>query len=122
MMTASMGTNMTKNLNIYVDVDDTLVRDVGSKRLPMPAVIQHVRNLKSDGLTLFCWSAGGADYARQTAVALGIADCFERFLPKPNVLLDDQRMDQWPRSIHIYPAQCESLNAADYCARLEATP
>jgi phosphoglycolate phosphatase-like HAD superfamily hydrolase len=113
---------MTKNLNIYVDVDDTLVRSVGSKRLPMPAVIQHVRNLKADGMTLFCWSAGGADYARQTAAELGIAECFERFLPKPNVILDDQRMDQWPRSLHVYPAQCESLEAEDYCTRLEETP
>jgi hypothetical protein len=31
---------------IYVDVDDTLVRSVGKSRIPMAAVVEHVRNLK----------------------------------------------------------------------------
>jgi hypothetical protein len=50
-------------LVVYVDVDDTLVRQTGSKRIPMVAVVEHVRQLHRAGATLFCWSAGGADYA-----------------------------------------------------------
>ena len=110
---------MSTSLNIFVDVDDTLVRSVGNKRLPMPAVVRHVRKLKEAGMTLFCWSAGGADYAKQTAEDLGIADCFEQFLPKPNAVLDDQVAAQWPRFVHVYPTQCESMSAADYFQRLE---
>jgi len=29
-----------------MDIDDTIVRSVGTKRIPIPNVIQHVRNLK----------------------------------------------------------------------------
>lgn len=54
-------------LIIYVDVDDTFVRSAGSKRIPMPAMIAHIRSLHEQGAQLFCWSAGGADYARHSA-------------------------------------------------------
>jgi hypothetical protein len=30
---------------VYVDVDDTLVRTVGTKRIPMSEVVEHVRAL-----------------------------------------------------------------------------
>ncbi len=49
---------------IYVDVDDTLVRSTGKTRIPMTSVIEHVRQLTTDGATLYLWSAGGADYCR----------------------------------------------------------
>jgi len=34
-----------KNPIVFVDVDDTLVRSVGTKRIPMPAVIAEVKRL-----------------------------------------------------------------------------
>lgn len=64
---------------IYVDVDDTFVRSVSTKRIPMPSVIQHIRELKEQGAMLYCWSSGGADYAKQSAEEFGIADCFVAF-------------------------------------------
>lgn len=105
-------------LNIFVDVDDTLVRTVGTKRIPMPTVIQQVRDLHAQGATLYCWSAGGGDYARQSAEELGIAGCFTAFLPKPNVLIDDQSPDKWPRSLLVHPSQCNGQSLADYGKRL----
>ena len=69
-----------RNLVIYIDVDDTLVGTVGTKRIPMPEVVQHVRALAKQGTLLFCWSSGGAEYARASARELGIEDCF--FSPK----------------------------------------
>ena len=36
-------------LIVYVDVDDTLIRTVGTKRIPMADVVQHVRTLFADG-------------------------------------------------------------------------
>jgi hypothetical protein len=51
-------------LVVYVDVDDTLVRSFGSKRIPMTEMVRHVRDLSRDGAVLYAWSSGGADYAR----------------------------------------------------------
>ena len=105
---------MSSTICIYVDVDDTLVRSAGSKRIPIPATIQHVRTLKEQGALLYCWSSGGADYARRSAEEFGIADCFEAFLPKPNVLLDDMPMSTWPGFITVHPGSCSTKSLEDY--------
>jgi len=88
---------------IFIDVDDTLVRSFGSKRIPMPPVIARVRELHRQGDTLYLWSSGGADYARASAVELGIEDCFAGFLPKPDVYLDDQEVTEWRYCRHVLP-------------------
>ena len=92
---------------IFVDIDDTMVRSVGTKRIPMPAVIAEVKRLKAEGATLYLWSSGGAAYCQSTAAELGIADCFEAFLPKPNVYIDDQPVHEWRFCKHLYPSQAE---------------
>lgn len=93
---------------IFVDVDDTLVRSVGTKRIPMPHVVAAVRGLTSQGASLYLWSSGGAAYARATAVELGLSDCFVDFLPKPHAYIDDQPVQDWQGCRHFLPA-----NAAD---------
>lgn len=93
---------------IYVDVDDTLVRSVGAKRIPMPSVIDGVRHLKIEGATLYLWSSGGADYCRRTADELGLADCFIGFLPKPTTYVDDQSVAGWRFCQHAYPGQVDA--------------
>jgi hypothetical protein len=100
---------MSRRLFIYVDVDDTLIRSAGTKRIPIPSVIQHVRELHADGAILYCWSSGGADYARASAAEAGIDQCFTAFLPKPHVVIDDQHVIDWPQFLHIHPAGCRSL-------------
>jgi phosphoglycolate phosphatase-like HAD superfamily hydrolase len=107
-------------LVIYVDIDDTLVRSVGTKRIPVPAVIRHVRDLKQQGAELYGWSSGGAEYARQSAQELGIADCFAAFLPKPQVLLDDQDIREWRGLLQVHPAGSEGYSVEDYRRRREA--
>ena len=94
---------------IYVDVDDTFVRTFGTKRMPMPAVIRHIRALSEAGATLYCWSSGGADYARASAEEFGLADCFAAFLPKPDVLLDDQDVADWRRLRQVHPNEAGAL-------------
>ncbi|WP_242394215.1 HAD family hydrolase [Anaeromyxobacter oryzisoli] len=64
---------------IYVDVDDTLIRTFGTKRIPIPATVALVKALRQKGAMLYCWSRGGAAYAREVADQLGIAACFEPF-------------------------------------------
>lgn len=99
---------------IYVDVDDTLVRSVGTKRIPMPGTIAHIRELHAQGAQMFCWSSGGAAYARQSAAELGIEECFIGFLPKPNLLLDDQEIGAWRGLKCVHPAACAGRTLDDY--------
>ena len=88
---------------VYVDVDDTLVRWAGTKRIPIPRVIERVRTLHAEGAVLYLWSTGGADYARSVAADLGIERCFAGFLPKPTLIIDDQAVPDWQNCAHEWP-------------------
>ena len=92
----------------FVDVDDTLVRSVGTKRIPLPQTIRYVRQLKVEGWELYCWSAGGREYAEQSAEELGIADCFAGFLPKPNPMIDDLPPHSWRGLLVIHTSEIET--------------
>jgi predicted HAD superfamily phosphohydrolase YqeG len=89
---------------IFVDVDDTLVRSVGTKRIPMPTVVARVRELHAQGALLYLWSSGGAEYAKSSAVELSIEHCFLAFLPKPDIYVDDQAVHEWRYCQHVLPA------------------
>ena len=101
-----------KPRTIYVDVDDTLVRTVGVRRIPMPGVVDAVKRLHTQGAVLYLWSSGGAEYARHSAHELGIEDCFAGFLTKPDAYIDDQPVHEWRYCLHVLPA-----NAADAANR-----
>jgi len=88
---------------VYIDVDDTLVRSLGSKRSPMKSVIDQVRRLHSEGVQLYLWSTAGAQYAKDAAVELGISECFLAFLPKPHAYIDDQSVSEWRGCKHVLP-------------------
>jgi hypothetical protein len=105
-----------RSLIVYVDVDDTLVRTVGTKWIPITGMVRHVRDLSANGVVLYAWSSGGADYAREAARELGIEHCFQAFLPKPNVIIDDQAPAEWRRLIHVYPAAASSKTIGEYSA------
>lgn len=83
-----------KNVNIFVDVDLTLIDASGQTVVGAPA---GVRRLKEAGCHLFCWSTGGGEYAEGVARRLGIHDCFGAFLPKPDIVIDDM-----PRTTHAF--------------------
>lgn len=91
----------------FVDVDDTLVRSFGAKRIPMAKSVDFVRKLKAAGALLYCWSSGGAEYARATAEELELVECFEAFLPKPQLLLDDISIGHW-NLLEIHPNEAAS--------------
>lgn len=103
-----------KALVAYVDIDDTLVRSFGSKRIPMTEMVEHVRDLHREGVRLYAWSSGGGDYARESAAELGIEGCFAAFLPKPNIIIDDQAPADWRRLIHVHPAEASSRKVGEY--------
>jgi hypothetical protein len=99
----------TPRLVGFIDVDDTLVRSVGSKRIPVTAVVQRVRELHSAGAHLYCWSTAGAAYAHATAVDLGIADCFVDYVAKPQLLVDDQLPSEWRSLACFHPNEISSM-------------
>ena len=105
---------MTNALVVFVDVDDTLVRSVGSKRIPIPASVAHVRELFDQGARLYAWSSGGGEYAKATSVELGLEECFLGFLPKPNIMLDDQNPDEWSQAIWVHPLQAPGKTIEEY--------
>lgn len=105
---------MKKPFNVYVDVDETFVRNYGTKRIPVSRVIEHIKDLKSQGAVLFCWSSGGADYARESAKEFGIEDQFEIFLPKPEVVLDDMQFSQWRNLLEVHPNECVGNTVQSY--------
>ena len=107
---------MTHPPVVYVDVDETLVRSFGTKRIPITSVIERVRALHAAGFTLYLWSSGGADYCRQTAVELGIEPCFRDFLPKPHFMIDDQHPSDWRLLRWIHTNEAASMSPADYIA------
>src|SRR5688500_12351168 len=86
-----------------------------------PATIEHVRLLHQQGAKLYCWSSGGAEYARQSAEEFGILDCFIAFLPRPNVLLDDQPIVQWRRFVTVHSSSCATQTLEDYQHRVSDT-
>ena len=92
-----------RRLVVYIDVDDTLVRSAGTKIIPIPSVIEHVKELADSGAEIYCWSSVGAEYGRNTAQKLGIERCFAGFLPKPNIVIDDQAISDWKRLATVHP-------------------
>src|SRR6476661_6677588 len=74
------------NVNIFVDVDLTLVNELGGI---LPGAADSLRRLKQRGCHLFLWSTGGGDYCRTVAERYQLADLFEAFLPKPDIIIDD---------------------------------
>jgi phosphoserine phosphatase len=101
---------------IYIDIDDTLIRSFGSKRIPMTDMVELVPKLKAHGATLYCWSSGGAAYARSSAEELGIADCFIAFLPKPQLLIDDVAIGEWKLG-QLHPNECRALTVPELLER-----
>ena len=106
-------------LVVYVDVDDTLVRSAGTKRMPIPNVVMHVKQLAAQGgVELYCWSTAGSEYARATARELGIEASFAAFLPKPNMLIDDQEMGTWKRFVVVHPLSVTDRSVEEYMKRV----
>ena len=75
-----------RNVNVYVDVDLTLVDERG---VLLPDAAAAIWALYDAGCHLFLWSTGGGEYCRRVAEHFGIAELFEAFLPKPDIYIDD---------------------------------
>ena len=75
-----------KNANIFIDVDLTLVD--ANKNL-LPGAKEGLGKLRERGCHLFLWSTNGMEYARKIADLHKLADYFEGFVSKPDIIIDD---------------------------------
>jgi len=105
---------MSRPFYVYVDVDETFVRNYGTKRIPMPAVLAHIKELKEQGAVMYCWSSGGADYAEKSAIEFGIEHCFVGFLPKPDLAIDDLAFNEWRGLLQVHPNGCPDNTIESY--------
>jgi len=110
---------MKKPFYIYIDVDETFLRNYGAKQIAIPSVIKHIKDLKDAGATLYCWSSGGAEYAKSSAKKFGIESCFLGFLPKPNVAIDDMPFSKWRNLLEIHPNMCPKNTIDSYKTSIE---
>ena len=99
---------------VYVDVDETLVSNAGAEQQPIFEVVAHLRRIHAEGVKLYCWSAGGADYARRCAALADVEDLFETFLPKPRAMIDDTYVADWPFCVAVHPRWCTGKSWNDY--------
>lgn len=111
-------TSSENELVIYVDVDDTLIRSVGAKIIPISSVVEQVASLHKQGAIMYCWSSGGAKYAERIAKELNMSHCFEAFLPKPNYLIDDMSLLSWRYLKELHPNECQNLKISELRQKL----
>jgi hypothetical protein len=75
-----------KNANVFVDVDLTLVDANGAL---LPGAEMGLQTLRDAGCHLFLWSSNGANYAQSVATRYKLAELFEGFAAKPDIIIDD---------------------------------
>ncbi len=92
---------------VFVDVDETFVRNHRTAWSPIPAVTGHVRSLDEQGAVLYCRSSGGAACAQASAEEMKLGGCFVGYLPKLQVMIDDQLVSDWRRPVQVHPNGCD---------------
>ena len=83
-------------MNIFFDVDHTLVFIDSSTTVLRPGAHDAMRRLKEAGHDVYVWSAGGALYVERVVEMHGLAEwvsgCFDkdpRVQPSPDFIIDD---------------------------------
>ncbi|HZH77089.1 MAG TPA: hypothetical protein VEY88_13745 [Archangium sp.] len=97
---------------IYLDAEDTLVPSTADARISSEKMVMRIRELARKGAGLYLWSRQGAEHARQVAAQHGIEDCFRGFLPKPEVIIDAQALEDW-RISEIHPVASTAVRLED---------
>ena len=87
---------MAESLNVFFDVDHTLVFVNQHVNALRPGAKEAMERLTSAGHTVYVWSAGGEDYSRKTVERHGLGawveDCFDKHpkvQPTPDIIIDD---------------------------------
>jgi len=98
------------SLNIYMDVDDTLI-NCNESVDPRAAetLRQIVWKLRGDypDSDLYLWSGAGGAYAREMAEKHKLAGFFKAFLGKPDVVIDDRPSSVFPRRAVVWKGDAQ---------------
>lgn len=107
-----------RTLVIYVDVDDTLIRTLGTKRVPIPTAISHVRALHTQGAVLYL-SAVAVNNMLGECARYGYRGMLRRILAKTsNSKFDDQQVSEWRYCRTVHPSNCGETSMEDYVTQL----
>ncbi|MBH77337.1 MAG: hypothetical protein CL897_03810 [Dehalococcoidia bacterium] len=89
-------TETLKSLNVYFDVDHTLVYTTQEMSSLRPGAQEAMALLKEAGHSVYVWSAGGQLYSERTVKKHGLTEwvdgCFDkhpRVDPSPDLIIDD---------------------------------
>jgi hypothetical protein len=99
---------------IYVDANALFTQAADATRTPAQSVIKHVRSLHLAGVELYCWSAAGGAFCEEVVREMGLEACFRACLPKPNVIIDRERVTEWTSLVHSHPSDCRFRTITDY--------
>ena len=84
------------SLNVYFDVDHTLVYPTQTVSALRPGAREAMARIKAAGHSVYVWSAGGRAYSERTVERHGLGQwvdgCFDkhpRVDPPPDVIIDD---------------------------------
>lgn len=98
---------------VVVDIDDTLVirktlqhsdpssfTALAGPRGLVDVKVHHehihiIKEMYNQGLTILCWSAGGAEWAETVVKFVGLEAHVDFVLPKPKFSLDDKEASEW---------------------------
>ena len=75
-----------KNVNVFVDVDLTLIDSQGNL---IVGAVEGLMRLKERGCHLFLWSSVGVEYALKIASLHKLEGLFEGYASKPDIVIDD---------------------------------
>jgi phosphoserine phosphatase len=89
-------TMIRRELNVFVDVDHTLVYIDQHQNILRPGAREALLTLRDAGHRVYIWSAGGEDYARRTAHIHGLHEWVHGYFeksahtdPRPDLIIDD---------------------------------
>jgi len=93
------------SLNIYMDVDGTLINSNEGVDPRAKDVLEQIRrklNVDHPDSGMFLWSGAGADYARSKAKDHGLTAYFDGFAGKPDIIIDDNPPSTFPRKAILW--------------------
>lgn len=106
-------------MNIFFDVDHTLVLPTAERNNLRPGAHEVMRSLKVAGHGVYVWSAGGQAYVERVvelhALVEFVDGCFDkdpRVDPRPDFIIDDDWFLVEKYGGHCVP-QYKAVNAAD---------
>jgi hypothetical protein len=84
--------------NIFIDIDNTLTRDLGKTFIEgSPEAVKKI----SEKANVFIWSQGGLHYSFEIIKKAKLEPFICGVLPKPDLMIDDLSVEEWCGMVQI---------------------